>query len=208
MFSVRYALLSTAALAALAASHEANAQRPQQVVATIPTRTATYHAGVVGFTPAASATDFVTLVGSATSVVRVKSLECTGTSTANGSTGVRVVRRTTADTGGTAVAMPVFQSDTTDPTASAVASYWTANAATLGTLVANSMFRAGILSTVNPSTVTVESTPMLSWNFGGNNDKEIVLRGVAQVLALNANATSFASGAALTCDLEWTEGPN
>lgn len=208
MFSVRYALLSGAALVALTSPAIAQPRPTGGIVATIETRTPTYHAGVVGFTPAASATDFLTLTGSATNVVRVKEVECTGTSTANGNIPVRLVRRTTANSGGTLVAMPPLSSDTTDSAATAVASYYTANPATLGTLVANSMFRNGLLSTVVAASATVETTPMFGWQFGQyQNDKEITLRGVAQVLALNAAATSFPAGSAISCDIEWTETP-
>lgn len=208
MFSVRYALLSGAALAALTSQVNAQPRPTGGIVGTVETRVATYHAGVAGFTPAASATDFMTLTGSATNVVRVKEVECTGISTANGNIAVRLVRRTTANTGGTLVAMPAYTSDTADAAASATAGYYTANAATLGTLVANSMFRIGLLSTVVAASATVETTPMFGWQFGQyQNDKEITLRGVAQVLALNANATSFPAGAAISCDIEWTETP-
>jgi hypothetical protein len=42
-------------------------------------------------------------------------------------------------------------------------------------------------------------------NYGLQNDKEDVLRGVNQIFALNANATSFAAGTSLDCWIEWTE---
>lgn len=203
---LRRALLASACLMALVSTAHAQG-RPQSVAVNIPQRVATYHASITGLAPAASTTDFFTLTGSATAVVRVKYLECSGISTANANNLVTLLRRTTANTAGTATNPPAVPSDSNDTAATAVVAAYTANP-TLGTTVANAFIRAGRLSTVTAATATVETTPPLFWAFGMQNDKEITLRGATQVLALNGAGVSFSAGAALNCDIEWIESPN
>jgi hypothetical protein len=203
---LRRALLASACLIVLGSAAHAQG-RPQATSVSIPQRVSTYHASVTALAPAASATDFFTLTGSASAVVRVKYVECFGISTANANNLVNLLRRTTANTAGTSTATPIVASDTNDSAATAVVAAYTANP-TLGTTVANSFIRSGRLSTVAAATSTLETTPPLRWTFGAQNDKEITLRGATQVLALNGAGASFSAGAALSCAIEWTESPN
>jgi hypothetical protein len=167
-----------------------------------PARTATYSATIVGLTPASAATDFLVIEGSATEVVRVKAVACTGVSTAAGSAIIKGDVMSTADTGGTSTAPTILQHDSNDiaPTATVLA--YTANP-TLGTL--NGVARIGILGTAITGGGSAVSMEPILWSFGWQNDKEIVLRGTAQEFSLNANAVSFPAGTALSCYIEWTE---
>lgn len=203
MNTVRKALLIGACLAVLTAPAWAQI-KPNTTDATYPARIATYHAGIVGLVPPASATDFFTIQGSATTVVRVKSIECSGTTTAAASIAVQLVRRSTANTTGTSTSPSLVPSDTTDPAGTALVKAYTANPGALGTIVGGPL-RAGILTTTTLASSPIEQTPALGWTFGMNNDKEPTLRGVAQTLALNLNGASISAGALLTCDVEWIE---
>ena len=206
MNSFRKALLVSGMLSALVTP--ALAVGPTEVTVSTPQRVATYSAAIFGLAPAASATDFVTLIGSATQVVRVKMIECSGTTTASASIPLQLVRRSAIDTTpGTSTTPPVVAHDTNDAAGTAVMRAYTANPAALGAIVGGPM-RTGVLSTPSLATSTIDAMPPMNWSFGSNiNDKEIVLRGVAQTLAINAGAASFSAGAAINCDIEWTESP-
>lgn len=204
---LRKALLTGACLTVLTVPAWAQ-PKPTQVDTVVQSRTATYHAGIIGFAPAASATDFFTITGSATMVIRVKQLECTGTSTAAASTSVQLVRRSAVDTTGTSTVQAGVPSDTNDPAVStATVRAYTANPGALGTIVGQAM-RTGVLTTTTVASSPIETTPQFGWTFGLNNDKEPTLRGVTQVLALNANAATFSAGSSINCDVLYTETPN
>lgn len=206
MNTLRKALMVGACFAALSASAWAQ-PRPQELYGSIPARVATYSAGIVGLVPPASATDFFTIQGSATGVVRVKAIECSGTTTAAASIAVQLVRRSTANTTGTSTSPALVPSDPLDPASGASVKAYTANPGALGTIVGGPM-RTGVLTTTTLASSPIEQTPALGWTFGMNNDKEPTLRGVAQTLALNLNGASISAGALLTCDVTYTETPN
>jgi hypothetical protein len=165
----------------------ANAQSaPNGVAYTYPAVRPTYSAAIVGMTPAASATDLFTIAGVAGKVVRVTRINCTGTSTALGSSLLQIVKRSALDTGGTATNPAAIKHDSADAAASAVVAAYTANP-TLGT-----------------GTATGLGSPFTA-EFGAINDKQVILRSAAEQLAVNANAASLATGAAVSCTVEWTE---
>jgi hypothetical protein len=171
-------------------------------IISIPQRVATYAASVVAMTPAASATDFFTITGSATKTVRVKRVSCTGASTADGSAVVQGIRRTTADTAGTSTTPTIVKYDANDAAATAVVRAYTANP-TVGSTTNGGLTRIGKLATAVLAT-SAAGVPLV-WDFGQMNDKEIVLRGVNDVFALNNGGVSFVAGAALSCEVVWTE---
>ena len=162
----------------------------------------TYNATIAALTPASSATDFFTLTGSATKVIYVRSIGCTGTSTTVASQIVSAMVRSTADTLGTSTGSPAaVPLDSNFPAATATVLAYTANPTT-GTLVGN--VGSGLLQTPAPASIAAGNG--LYFNFlQVNGDQPIVLRGTSQVLALNAGGSSFSSGAALTCSVTWTE---
>lgn len=171
------------------------------IVTAIPEKKATYSAGIVALAPAASATDFLTLTGSATATVRVQHVECSGISTANATATIEALTRSVADTAGTPAAMTAVPHDTNDYAATATVTAYTANP-TVGTLVG--IVRAGKITTGPAASATVVPG-VLGWDFNGPYQQEVVLRGIAQVFALNGAAASFSAGAALNCSVTWTE---
>lgn len=168
---------------------------------TSPLRRATYSAAITALAPASSATDFFTLTGSATTTVRVNRVECSGISTAAATASIEALRRSTADTGGTATNPTATPHDANDPAATAVVAAYTANP-TVGTLVGS--LRAGKLTT-NTAASSAFGTSSLVWNFGDGQNEEVTLRGAAQQFALNGVGASFSSGTALQCAVTWTE---
>jgi hypothetical protein len=173
---------------------------PTSSVVAIPQRVSTYSANFTALVPANNATDFLTISGSATMVVRVKNIQCQGVSTAAATDRLYILDRSTADTGGTFTTAPAVPADTNDVAATAVVTGYTANP-TLGTLLG--VYRSEYLGTA-PITALPSPYPFTQ-NYGLQNDKEDVLRGTGQILAVNANATSLAAGSSLDCWIEWTE---
>ncbi len=176
----------------------ANAQNFGGSVYTYPGVRATYSASIVGMTPAASATDLFTIAGVAGKVVRITRINCTGTSTALGSSLLQIVKRSAVDTDGTKTNPAAIPHDSSDAAAAAVVAAYTANP-TLGTAVG--VLRVGFLGTGTATALGSEFTQ----DFGQISDKQAVLRSAAEQLAVNANAASLATGAAISCTVEWTE---
>lgn len=201
---MRKLYLTFGSIAALFAALPAVAQTPSQFVVTAPQRAATYSSSIATLAPAASATDFFTIVGSATTVVRVKKIGCTGVSTADGSAIVSLIKRSTANATGTSTSPAITPHDSILPAATAVVKAYTVNPGTLGTAVGTPL-RVGLLGTRVAATAAGENG--IRWDFGLQNDTDIVLRGVAQTLAMNNAGASFVAGAALSCTVEWTESP-
>lgn len=181
----------------------ASGGNPDGVDYVTPIQRSTYSATAVGLVPAASATDFLTLTGSATTTVRVIGVYCSGVSTAAATQSIVALTRSTADTGGTSTNPTKVPNDPNSPAATAVVAAYTANPASTGTLVGN--VRAGYISTVTAASTAVPAEP-LNWFFGNQqSDQEIVLRGTTSVFALNAAGASFSAGTLLNCHISWTE---
>jgi hypothetical protein len=194
-------LLALSAVAGLlATSLPANAQVPS--VGLPPMNVPTYHAAL-SFTPAVTASkDLFTIVGSATKLVRVTRLSCSGTSTAAASIPVLVNKYlTAATTGGTATTPSVIPADSLDAAGTAVVKAYTA-APTSGT--GGGPIRAATLQTSVPA--GNGATPA-TWDFTGRIPARLglLLRGTTQELAVSTNATALSAGTVLNCDVEWTE---
>ena len=174
-------------------------------VVTNPARWNTYSVSWQAITTAASLTDFVTLVGSATKTVYVRYIACSGLATAAGSGTIAVVKRSTADTGGTAltpsatVGGQLVPHDSSSPAATATSNAYSANPTT-GTLV-------GIVRSdkINLAPANAGGTSVLAWTFAADNVQSVTLRGTAQSIALSGLGTALPAGTVLTCDISWIE---
>lgn len=198
--------LLAAALAALATSAIAQiAPAPQGNYTVAPYRPSTYSASYTAITTAASLTDFMTLTGSATKTVYLLRVECNGVTTAAGASKVSLVKRSTADTGGTPVTPSataggqLVPHDSASAAASATVVAYSANP-TVGTLVG--VVRTGEINS-GPG-ATVASSPSLVWTFE-DNAQRVILRGTGQVAALGGLGTAFQAGAVVACTMTWVE---
>lgn len=171
----------------------------------------TYSAVITGLTPASSATDFFTITGSATKQVWIRSIGCTGTSTAAASEAITLQLRSANDTGGTSTNPTAVQLNGgwngpigTLPAvtaATAVVAAYTANPTT-GTSVGP--VAEGLLQT--PAPASIGSANGLTFSYPiTNGDAPLVLNGAAQQVALNAGGNSLSSGTSLSCQVTWTE---
>ena len=138
--------------------------------------------------------------GSASKVIRVTKVSVVGTATAASIYDHYIVKRTTANTGGTSTTKTAAQSDSNDAAQTATLSLYTANPTT-GT---------GVTVEGNKTYLSASATPGAAalpyvYTFGTRNDKAIVLRGTAESLAINFGGQAVPSGANLYLSIEWTE---
>ncbi len=164
----------------------------------------TYGATSVALIPAASATDIACLTGSATRVIRLQRVMVSGSGTAI-SVPVLLRKNASANTGGTlavTTALPVpYALDSANVAATATTSAWTANPTVTDSA-------PGILDNGNLGLVatTVGAAVQLGLVFNymdRSYSQAPILRGVAQQLCVNLNATS--PTALLNISFRWTE---
>lgn len=158
---------------------------------------ATYCVGIIGITPAATPTDIVTIYGSGSKTIRVTRIEVSGMATAAATVDLQLIRRSTADTGGTSTNPAAVAHDTNNPGATAVVTLYSANP-TLGTGVGT--VRGGKLNLG-----AAGAAGSLIWDFGTRNGQGMVLRTAAQGLAINWNGAAVPSGGVLCASIEWVE---
>lgn len=170
---------------------------------------ATYSAGFVGLVPAASATDTVCIKGSATKTVKVQKILLNGTAGTLVTVPVSLVKKATADTGGTAASTTANPANTITKLDSAFA---TASAVPISYTAVPTINDAGTIMAAGSVTLNVTGTTAapnnpLVFDFTGNNTNllsPLVLRGVAQQACLHLNTISVSSGV-LNGYIVWTE---
>ena len=165
----------------------------------------TYSATRAGIVPDSAATDICTLSGSATKTVKVRRIAISGYTATAQTDPVAIIKRSTANTGGTGVALSAIAYDSTNSltgsttnTATAVAEAFTGNP-TIGT-------QAGMIADVyigfgaptNASEAPHEAV-------FGTLGSPVVLRGIAQMLTVNLNGLTYAAPVGMSCVFEWTE---
>jgi hypothetical protein len=160
---------------------------------------ATYGVAGIAMTPAAIPTDIVTLVGSATKTLRIKRVVISGLATTAGTMDVSLVKRTVANTGGTATQPSISQFDSSDVAPTGVVNQFSVNPTGLGTGVIVSSQK------LNFPLATAGAASNLVFDFATRNDKPIILRGIAQCLAINLNAQALSGGNTVSYAIEWSE---
>jgi hypothetical protein len=165
---------------------------------------ASYFAGLGGNTPAATPTDVAILTGSASKTIKVTRVRVTVSTTAASLIEYRLVFRS----GGTqsavntafAAATHAGPFDSLDAASSVItaglAGVYTSNPASTGTVVG--IIDDWTLTSVTGGTVNLVYECSLP-------TKCITLRGVAQVLAVNGNGHTLATGEKFGVEFSWTE---
>jgi hypothetical protein len=150
------------------------------------------------FTPAATPTDVVVLPGSASKTIRIKRVRVQGRATVVGDMTLALIKRSTANSAGTSTNPTVVPSDSNNAAGSAVPLQYSVNP-TPGTAV-------GTLDTYNLAFPLAGTTnPGYDRTFSTNNDQAIVLRGVAQSLAINFGGGTVPTTGVLFYMIEYTE---
>lgn len=159
----------------------------------------TYSAASI-FTAANAATDIFTITGSATTTVRIIRLSISATKTSAGTADVVLLKRSTDNTGGTSATLTNVAHDSADAVATNTVRSYTANPTTLGTLIGN--MQVDKLHVIETTKMTSQHT--LEWDWTASQGKAPVLRGVAQILAVNLAGQTLA-GNSFAIDVTWSE---
>ncbi|TGE35886.1 hypothetical protein E4K67_22480 [Desulfosporosinus fructosivorans] len=157
----------------------------------------TYGYAAVAITPAATPTDLLTISGSATKTVRVKSVTVSGQATTAGSMDVSIVKRTAVNTAGTASAPVPGKFDSSDAAATAALAQYSANATALGAGV--------VIATKKLNLGLAGAGGSVTFDFATRNDKALILRGATQALAINLNGQAVPAGGTITYAVEFEE---
>lgn len=173
---------------------------PSSTISAVPSdgTKASYSAAKLGLTPQGS--DIFTITGSATKTIRVTRIEVSFTQSIYNENEVVLIKRSTANTGGSSTAVPAVPHDSNNSAATATVLSYTSNP-TVGTAV----------GTVRVAKVFGQATSepyagsmIVVWDFGNRPSQAVVLRGITQVLAINLNSVTI-SGASFDISIEWTE---
>jgi hypothetical protein len=206
---MRKILLATAAALALCVHADA-ANWPSTSGSTVPgavledgagnklTSKPTYRFSQSTGTFAATFTDVWVISGSASKTVRVNLIVLCAAATAATNLETLVVKHSTANTGGTSSSLTSTPNDSSNAASTGTVLNYTANP-TVGTVVGVSGFRKLNVGTVGNS-------GCLTWTFGPPGaGQPIVLRGIAQQLAVSFSGQAVPSGLAMTIEIETTE---
>jgi len=169
----------------------------------------TYAAVAIGLVLPATPTDAFCITGSASKTIRVNGIRVSGTITTAVNIPAVVLRRNTADTGGTPAsttanpANTVGKMDSTFGTHTATLVSYTANP------TINDTSPTYLRTQTLPLTAATGAVPPLLFDFSlyaDVNGQIPTLRGAAQQLCLNFNATAATlTGNSLQIDIQWTE---
>lgn len=167
---------------------------------------ATYSSSIFGHAPAATPTDFFTILGSASKTVRVLRLWIAGRATAAAWYRVRCLKYSTAYSGGTAAAVTRVPHDSTNLAPSHVVNTWAGGLPTVGSLLGaihddDLALNAAALTATQPFV----DPPGLLWDFTLRNGQGIVLRGAGEYLALNGVGVALPTGTVFDVKVEVSE---
>jgi hypothetical protein len=158
----------------------------------------TYSAANAAYTPPATPTDLVNLIGSATKLIRVSRVEIYATQTTAATQSFHLIRRTAANTAGTRVTATPGTYATANPAVTATYGHHTANPSALG---AGTTLRTWRDLVPAPATAR-QGVPLVSWVF---ENGQPILSGVAESLAVNFAGAALPAGLTIVVVMEWTE---
>ncbi len=170
-------------------------------VAGVGSSNSTYRAVGTGYAAYATPTDMLVIRGSASKTVIVTALSMQIQSTAAALQTIYFVKRSTANTGGTATQPTPIPLDSANAAATAVVDLYTA-APTTGTLVGN------ILIVLASSSGLTAGGAAVSPNTAStivDLRQPIVLRGIEESLGFNYNGAALTTGFVATWYAEWIE---
>lgn len=160
-----------------------------------PGATATFMSSDALFSPAASATDIWTMAGSSTKTIKILHIGLHYSGTSAGFGVFYLLRRSSANTGGTNTTTTPGKMDTNNSASTCTIKAYTANPSALGTQTAQLL-----VCTISPSAALVNNVSFVqglgdiqifNYNLTG---QPIVLRGTNDILALNCNGTAPGGG--------------
>ena len=159
-----------------------------------------FSAASAAFTPGATPQDVFTITGSATRRVTVTKMSITTVQTSAGMNAWSLVKRSTANTGGTSAAVTRVPFDDAYPAATATVLQYTANP-TAGTLIGN-VWSGRVASPVPASAPTGDFEKTV---LNGGLGQPVILTGTTDVLAWNFGGAALPSGLSVQACVWWTE---
>lgn len=166
------------------------------------------YAASASFTPPATPQDLVVIFGSATKTVRVHSVKIGTANTAAGSQIFTLSKRSAVGTGGTETAATIVPFDSGDAAATATVKHIITTANTPGAAV-------GTLRTIKVGTPAVTPATWAGINTTDNDvemlptingqTKAVVLRGIAEGLAINFAGAALVAGQIHTYNVVFSE---
>ena len=152
---------------------------------------------------AAAPTDMITLTGSATKTIRILQVELSTIQSGAGLNTWFLLVRSTANAGGTSTTRTAVPMDSNNAAATATMRVYTVNPTTVGTLIGN--IRTTKLTTAG-TTASTAYQDVYVWDFTDSGLQQgIVLRGIAQVFAINFGGAPPASGFIINANITWSE---
>lgn len=198
---MKYKLGAVAVVLALASTLALAQTGVVQSQQNVSNRSPTYAAAAKNFTAAATPTDVCILNGSATKTVYVTKVSVSGLKTTGGLSQVLLFKRSAANTGGTAVGATEVAYDSTDAAPTAAMQHYTANP----TPGAGTQIYSNYMSFMAPAgTTDIAAYEVVLGAATGGTSKYVVLRGVAQGLAVNLDGATL-TGGVFNCNYEWIE---
>lgn len=168
-----------------------------------------YFATGIGIVAPATPTDVACLTGSATTVTRVQRVLVSATISTAVIVPVVITKHASANTGGTpavTTALPVpSRMDSTNAAATATTTAWTANPTIAD--ASPLLVAAGLLAMSKADGTNGVVVPYTLFNFAeANYLQKPILRGIAQQLCVNLNATAATmTGNLINVTFHWTE---
>lgn len=158
-----------------------------------------FMAATAPFTPGATPQDVFTITGSATRLVTVTRFAMVTVQTTAGQNAWAIVKRSTANTGGTSAAVTRVPTDDSYPAATATVLQYTANP-TPGTLIGN--LWAGRVPSPAPASALSDAEVCPIGNGKGGS---VTLSGTTDVLAWNFGGAALPTGLSVQCVVWWNE---
>lgn len=151
------------------------------------------------FTTATSATDIFNFKGSSTKTVYIRKIVWKQANfSVNGSHDVYLIKRSTANSGGTSVSLTAVPLDSGFASATASGVHYTANPS-VGTSLGK---LAHVYCQIYTQSVNQVYTTLFDSTKGGS---PIVLRGTSESISVNYNGVTDAIGTSAVVDIEWSE---
>ena len=160
---------------------------------------ATYGMFITGYTPAANPTDFLTITPSGSKIARIKSLVFAGAATTASNIIVNVIRRSTANTGGTSAAKIGVPRDTQNDASAMNIQLYSANPASLGTIVGT--IDGGRLNLAPAANGGIDR---LIYQYSWLNDQALIVR-PGDFLSLNLAGAAWPAAGILDFGIMWSE---
>ena len=160
----------------------------------------TYRYRIADFTPVATATDVLTITGCANKTIQISQISIGGDATAASLYDIYLIKRVTANTGGTATNPAGVPSSSKNEPHQATITLYTGNPSGLGTglnLDGDHIFL--------PAAATPVYAAPVEYNWGVRGDEKPTLNGANESFCINFGGNAVPSGASLYLSIEWQE---